>query len=95
MSANINIFDFENELEEAIIKQAKKEAKYFQLYHNYMVIEHRKSELRIINPKKKEIHTPSYWLESKLYNPFYVIKHSKQIAKSVYKKLQQGIYSPN
>ncbi|QKG54970.1 reverse transcriptase domain-containing protein [Hymenobacter sp. BRD67] len=95
MSANINIFDSENELEEAIMKQAEKEAKYFQLYHNYMVIEHRKSELRITNPKKKEIHTPSYWLESKLYNPFYVIKHSKQIAKSVYKKLQQGIYSPN
>jgi len=91
----MNVFRSCQELEYAILEVAKRKAEEFHLYHNYMVIEERKNGLRLLNSPKKYIHIPSEWNESKLFNPFYIIKHVKYISKRIYAKLQDGSYVPH
>lgn len=63
-------------------------------YHNAMEIEFQRNKKRIINPPKKQVNIPEYWNVDKKFNPFYVKKHSKQIAQSLAKKLESETYTP-
>jgi len=91
----VTVFQSCQELERAILEVARRKAKEFQLYHNYMVIEEKKNRLRLIDSPKKYIRTPAEWSESKLFNPFYTIKHAKYLASRIYQKLQAGTYNPS
>src|SRR5699024_9215967 len=42
----------------------------------------------------KKVKTPEEWNVDKKFNPFYVLKHKKQIAKSIFEKLISGTYRP-
>src|SRR5271165_1055056 len=81
-------------IEEAIKAEAKKLTLRFQAYHNRKERIHQQNLNRIANPPQKVLTTPPYWSDSKTFNPFYVHKHAKAIARSVTKKIRDGTYSP-
>ncbi|WP_341302292.1 reverse transcriptase domain-containing protein [Lysinibacillus sp. FSL H8-0500] len=73
---------------------AVRKAQEFQEYHNNLELIYRREKRRIKNPQKKDIKIPEEWLIDKKYNPFYVLKHQKQIAKSIFNKLINDTYKP-
>jgi RNA-directed DNA polymerase len=78
-----------------IIKEAKDKADKFQLYHNFQHLNHNRNERRLIAAPDKYIKEPDEWLKDKKFNPFYVLKHKKQIARSIARKLLSGTYTPH
>ncbi|HWP96390.1 MAG TPA: hypothetical protein VN426_06035 [Syntrophomonadaceae bacterium] len=75
-----------------ITDEAQKLALRYQKYHNIVELNYQRNVRRITTPPPKEIKIPPYWLEDKKYNPFYVLKHGKQIAYSIKQKLDNGTY---
>ena len=84
-----------NRLEKKIKEEAEKLALRYHAYHNNLEIEYQRNKRRFSDPPSKEIKTPVYWSHDKKFNPFYVHKHSRQIAYSIAKKIKGGIYVPN
>lgn len=83
------------QLENQIKEEAKKLTLRHHAYHNNLDIECKRNEKRFIDTPSKEVKMPSYWSEDKKFNPFYVHKHSRQIAFAIYRKIKKGIYTPN
>lgn len=85
-------------LEEYLVKVIEEESDKlilrYHAYHNALHHEHLRNKKRISNPPSKIIKTPDYWLEDKKFNPFYVKKKSKSIARSVAKKISEQTYVP-
>ncbi|EMU52601.1 RNA-dependent DNA polymerase [Clostridium butyricum] len=79
---------------ESIIEEARKHAIRYQMYHNNLEIIYKRNKKRIINPQEKQVKKPECWEVDKKYNPFYVIKHAKQITKSIRNKLNDNNYTP-
>jgi hypothetical protein len=77
-----------------ITKEAKEKVEEFQLYHNYLELSYKRDKRRINSVPKKVVKTPEEWGIDKKYNPFYVLKRKKQIARSISKKLLSGTYAP-
>ena len=78
-----------------IVKQAKEQADKHQLYHNYLELSYHRNTHRISNPPPKEVKIPNEWSIDKKFNPFYVLKRAKQIAKSIARKILNDTYKPN
>lgn len=78
-----------------ILKEAKEKAAEYQRYHNYLEIDFQRNLSRIQNAPPKEIKIPPHWAISRLHNPFYVINHAKQIAKSLSRRILDGTYAPS
>jgi RNA-directed DNA polymerase len=66
----------------------------YHAYHNALHHEHVRNTKRISNPPPKSIKKPSYWNLDKKFNPFYVKKRSKSIARSIAKKISDKTYTP-
>jgi len=64
-------------------------------YHNAMEIEFQRNRRRILAPPEKRVSVPEYWNIDKKFNPFYVKKHTTQIARSLSKKLESESYTPH
>ena len=79
-------------LEKKIKEEAEKLALRHHAYHNNLEIEHQRNKRRFTDPPPKEIKIPTYWYEDNKFNPFYVNKHSKQIAYSIASKIKKGVY---
>lgn len=79
---------------ESIIEEAEKHASRYQIYHNNLEIIYQRNRKRIKNPPNKQVKTPECWEVDKKFNPFYVIKHARQISKSIRNKLSSGNYIP-
>lgn len=86
--------DFEMELLNTIIKNAKKLEQRFQDYHNKLPEILRRDAARTGIAEIKEIKLPSEWNDNDKFNPFYVRRHAKAIAKSISKKIFAGTYEP-
>lgn len=80
---------------ESIIEEAGKNATRYQMYHNNLEIVYQRNKKRIKNPSDKQVKKPDCWEVDKKFNPFYVIKHAKQISKSIRYKLNNDDYMPN
>lgn len=78
----------------AITREAKEHAERYQNYHNYLHIEYSRNEKRLIKLPPKHVKIPKEWLSDKKFNPFYVLKHSAQISKSIAKKILNQTYHP-
>ena len=50
---------------------------------------------RIANPPPKSIKTPDYWRSDQKYNPFYVKRKRRSIARSITKKIVDQTYKPH
>jgi RNA-directed DNA polymerase len=82
-------------IEQAILEEAEKLANRQQQYHNNLAITHARDQRRLTSPPRKVVLKPDYWERDKKFNPFYVLKHSPAIARSIALKLQAGQYRPN
>jgi RNA-directed DNA polymerase len=84
----------EDLIEEAIKAEAEKLTLRFQSYHNRIERIHQQNQARLKEAPSKILTTPPYWSVSKTFNPFYVHKHARAIARSVTKKIREGTYRP-
>ncbi len=66
----------------------------YHAYHNALHHEHVRNTKRIANPPAKAIKKPNYWDVDKKFNPFYVKKKSKSIARSITRKISDKTYKP-
>ncbi|MFT6709564.1 MAG: RNA-directed DNA polymerase [Flavobacteriales bacterium] len=66
----------------------------YHAYHNALHNEHLRNTKRILNPPEKTIKKPNYWNVDKKFNPFYVKKKSKSIARSITRKISDKTYIP-
>ncbi|WP_165749884.1 reverse transcriptase domain-containing protein [Cellulophaga sp. Z1A5H] len=80
---------------EDISRQAIQIKERYELYHNNIERWHQKISNTYTHPPKKSISTPVEWDDDKKFNPYYVLKRNKQIARSVSKKIRNGTYKPN
>lgn len=78
-----------------ISSQAKELINKYQGYQNYLHISHLRKKQMFNSPPPKIVGTPIEWQLDKKFNPFYVMKRKKQIAKSVSQKILKGEYVPN
>ena len=85
---------FEDYLDSVITEESLKIIERYHSYHNFLHLEHERNKARIKNPPKKEIKKPDYWGFDRKFNPFYVKRKSKSIAKSITRKLGDGTYKP-
>ena len=85
----------ENKLIDLIEAEALKLSQRQHAYHNALQLEHERKTKRLVSPGTKEVKIPSYWINDRKFNPFYVQKNKKQIANSIAKKIMAGTYSPH
>jgi len=84
----------EEYLNTVIREEADKLILRYHAYHNNLHHEHKRNKKRISNPPPKIIEIPNYWKTDNKFNPFYVKKKSKSIAKSIAKKILDRTYKP-
>lgn len=77
-----------------IEKQAKELINKFHSYHNHLHNSNERAKLKFSDPPVKIVKTPEEWEINKKFNPFYVYKKRKQIAKSVSRNILNGTYRP-
>lgn len=82
------------EIEDTIKKIALRKINEFEKYHNYLEAEYQRNQKRSSNVSKKIIITPPEWNINKKHNPYYVLKHLKQISNSIFNKIVEDTYEP-
>mgnify|MGYP000094002439 CR=1 FL=1 len=88
--------DLEARLARIIREEAEKLIARFHEYHNRVHNETERNVRRLgDSAPKKQIHTPDYWSHDKKFNPFYVKKKYKSIARSIARRIENRTYSPN
>jgi len=85
---------FEDYLCSVIKEEAEKLTERYHSYHNFLHLEHQRNQARVDDAPEKVIKKPDYWSQDKKFNPFYVRKKRKSIAKSITRKLADGTYRP-
>ncbi|WP_220377700.1 reverse transcriptase domain-containing protein, partial [Serratia marcescens] len=84
------------QIEAAILEETKKLISRYHKYHNQVHIEFVRNQKRLgLNTPEKKIYKPDYWSENNKFNPFYVKRNYKSIARSITKKIESRTYSPN
>jgi len=88
--------ELEKQLTIAIKEEAEKLITRHHEYHNRIHIETKRNKKRLgSSAPEKKIHTPDYWTHDKKYNPFYVKKKYKSIARSIALRINNRTYTPN
>lgn len=85
----------ETRLAKIIDDEADKWIKRHHAYHNKLHQVYERNIKRVDNAPKKIIQTPYYWSKDKKFNPFYVKRKSKSIARSIAKKIENKTYNPS
>lgn len=66
----------------------------FEDYHNNLHLWHKRNSRNYVDYNAKKVKFPEEWSVDKKYNPYYVLRRKKQIAKSIYKNILVGKYIP-
>lgn len=86
-------------LEEYLCQTIKEESDKlilrYHAYHNALHLEFMRNKRRLANPPLKAIKKPDYWDGDRKFNPFYVHRKSKSIAKAIAKKISTHTYIPH
>ncbi|CAH7011520.1 RNA-dependent DNA polymerase [Vibrio chagasii] len=86
----------EKQIAHVLKEESEKLITRYHEYHNRLHLEHERNTTRLgNNVPNKEVHTPNYWKIDKKFNPFYVRKKHKSIAKSIANKIESRTYIPN
>lgn len=85
----------EKQLVKIISDEAEKLILRYHAYHNHLQQEHERNNKRFGTYPRKKVNKPDYWDNDRKFNPFYVRKKAKSIAKSVAKKIKEKTYKPN
>ena len=86
--------NFENYLTECLLEESKKLILRYHSYHNGLHLDYLRNAKRVINTPPKEVKVPSYWSHDKKFNPFYVRKKAKSIARAIANKIADKTYKP-
>lgn len=88
--------DLEQRIANILKEEAEKLIKRYHEYHNAVHSEYVRNTKRLGNNiPVKDIRKPDYWSTNKKFNPFYVRRKYKSIAKSVAKRIENRAYRPN
>lgn len=82
-------------LSKVIEEESDKLILRYHAYHNGLHLEHCRNIKRLSSPPEKNIKRPDYWKIDNKFNPFYVKKKSKSIARSIAKKISANTYIPS
>ncbi len=85
----------EEYLRQIIEEEANKLILRYHAYHNSLHHEYVRNKKRISDPPTKSIKSPDYWRNDEKFNPFYVKRKSKSIARSIARKISEQTYKPN
>jgi len=85
---------FEFALQSAIDQEAGKLIDRFHRYHNRIERAYQMEARRVKDPAPKVIKLPEYWAKDAKFNPFYVAKRSRAIARSMAAKIKAQKYAP-
>ncbi|WP_374035218.1 reverse transcriptase domain-containing protein [Bdellovibrio bacteriovorus] len=85
----------EEQLLECLEEECKKLMLRFHGYHNYLHINIERKKKRTATALEKIVKIPSHWHKDPKFNPFYVYKRRRQIARSIALKIESGEYKPN
>lgn len=85
----------EKQLTKLIVDESEKLILRYHAYHNNLHQEHLRNQKRFGITTQKRIEQPNYWKEDQKFNPFYVRKKAKSIAKSIAKNIENKTYEPN
>lgn len=85
----------EQHIQRIVEEEAEKLILRYHAYHNSLHIEWLRNAKRISNPPQKEVKRPDYWQEDQKFNPFYVRRKSKSIARSIARKIANSTYAPH
>lgn len=86
----------ETQLAIIIKEEAEKLIERYHEYHNRQHFEHIRNKKRLGDSAPlKVIHSPDYWSVDKKFNPFYVRKKYKSIAKAIARSIESRTYIPN
>lgn len=86
--------NLEKQIEKYIREEAEKLIERHHTYHNALHKEHERLAKRVNNAPPKIIKVPSYWSLDPKFNPFYVRRKAKSIARSISKKIKDQTYTP-
>lgn len=81
-------------IETAIREEASKLIRRHEMYMTNLAAEIRRKSIRSGLFSPKTIQTPSHWSVDKGFNPYYVRKHAKAIARAIERKLSTKTYAP-
>tara|TARA_R110000850_G_scaffold2760_9_gene12950 strand:- start:3051 stop:4550 length:1500 start_codon:yes stop_codon:yes gene_type:complete len=86
----------EKQLEIIIREESEKLILRYHDYHNTLHLEHNRKKKRLGSAAPvKEVFKPDYWSQNVKFNPFYVRRKHKSIARSIAKRINEKTYSPN
>lgn len=86
--------NLEKSLLKYILMEAEKLGMRHHAYHNAIAVENTRKRSRLKNPKLVKPVKPEHWDIDRKFNPFYVKKNAKSIAKSMARKISTGSYEP-
>jgi len=88
--------NLESQISTIIKEESEKLIARYHEYHNQLHLEYLRKKKRLgTSCPEKKIHTPDYWKKDKKFNPFYVRRKHKSIAKAIAKKIISRQYTPN
>lgn len=88
--------DLESQIARVIKEEAEKLISRYHEYHNQVHQEYKRNQKRLGSScPKKEIHIPDYWKKDRKFDPFYVRRKHRSIAKSIALKISDREYIPN
>jgi retron-type reverse transcriptase len=88
--------DLEQRLAIAIKEESEKLIQRYHDYHNYLHTEFIRNKKRLGNiAPSKEVRKPDYWSHDRKFNPFYVRRKYKSIARSIARNVENKTYKPN
>ena len=88
--------DLESQIAFVIKEEAEKLVSRYHEYHNQVHLEYIRNQKRLgVSCPPKKIHIPDYWKRDQKFDPFYVRRKHKSIAKSIALKISNREYIPN
>lgn len=87
--------ELESKLQFYIEKESEKLSLRHHAYHNAVALENKRKKNRQRGAILVQAEKPEHWNADKKFNPFYVGKNSRAIAKSIARKISERAYSPN
>lgn len=87
--------NLEQRITQGIQNEAKKLIQRYQDYQNILHLEYERKKDRLSTVPQKIVRRPEVWDINRLYDPFYVNRRAKNIARSITRKIFDGTFNPN
>ncbi|MBP4046500.1 reverse transcriptase domain-containing protein [Chromobacterium violaceum] len=88
------MYKLEYRLELLIREECEKLILRYHQYHNFLRLEYKRNLERLYFVPPKVVHKPDYWDVDKKFNPFYVKRKSKSIARAIARAIESRSYKP-